>query len=106
MDVAQRILRTRKDRVTSCARQAASRLGHIPAGRIVISLVLDKKGNASKRVVSLNETGDTTLGKCIVEVLDLNFPNPYGKTCIIQAPYLFGDGQNKPDNPDRPSPLP
>ena len=96
MDVAQRILRTRKDRVTTCARQAAGRLGHIPAGRIVISLVLDKQGHASKRIVSLNETGDSDLGKCIVEMLDLTFPNPYGKTCIIQAPYRFADLQNEP----------
>ncbi|MBR57827.1 MAG: hypothetical protein CMH54_07185 [Myxococcales bacterium] len=96
MDVAQRVLRTRKSQVTACAQKAAQRLGRIPAGRIVISLALDKKGDAIKRVVSLNETGDATLGACIVDVLDLNFPNPFGKQCIIQAPYLFGEPQNKP----------
>lgn len=89
MEIAQKVLKTRRDEVRACAKRSGKRRGTPATGKVVLTLALGPEGTPDKIVVSQDEVGDPLLRECLKKALDVPFPNPYQKRCLIQAPFQF-----------------
>jgi len=89
MEGAMKTLSSRHDHVRVCASNYAKKHGGPPAGRIVVSLSLKKNGDVAQSAVTEDPVGDPELNACLKEAIRVRFPNPYGKNCIVQAPFQF-----------------
>ena len=99
MEGAMKTLSTRHEYVRLCAAGYAKRNGKPPEGRMVVSLSLKKNGDVAQAAVTEDPVGDEELNECLKEAIKVRFPNPFGKSCIVQAPFMF---TGKPSSPSKP----
>jgi len=96
MAVAQKVLKAQREKVTACAKRAGIRNGRAPNGKIIIGLALGPDGQPEQIVATQDDVQDPAFTDCIKRALNVVFPNPYQKRCLIQAPFQFSGVSAKP----------
>jgi len=89
MEVASSILKKTHPAIKICGQSFAERSRKRPVGKMIFALLLQKDGWPRKIAATTDEIGDAIFTGCIKEALKIRFPNPFGKECIIQAPFTF-----------------
>jgi hypothetical protein len=89
MEVASKVLRKAHPDIKICGQSYAQRSKTRPVGKMSFALVLKKDGWPRQVAVTRDEVGDDAFTECIKSALKIQFPNPFGKECIIQAPFTF-----------------
>ena len=89
MEVAQKVLKKSHPAIKECGQAYAQRTKKRPVGKMIFALVLKADGWPRQVATTTDEIGDQAFKECIKKALKLRFPNPFGKECIIQAPFTF-----------------